>query len=556
MKHLIRLITLLAALALAACTALPDSGPVNSSQPRLPDRSEVDVLYSGPTANAPAVDIVEGFLAASAAGYSDDFAAARLYLTESAAQSWNPHASVDIIASDEPQPPEEIESGAVRVTHMSLAELDSRGRYTAKRQPVESVRTFSLMKNADGQWRIAALPDGLAIPDVRFDQIFDRVPIYFYSPDAEVLVPEPRWFARPQMVSGALAALLSGPSSWLQPAVRTAVPDGARIQGGVTVTDDTVSVDLDVPERPDPEDLQRLYVQVQRTLAGAAGIQSVTLRLDGSQVIPAATTPLIDAPGAPAQPVAISEGSLVRFNGRDLVPVPGADQLPGPLRAPSAPYEGSSGSIVVLDGAGEVRTVASGQSPSEVLLTGSSLIPPSIDRLGWVLTGEQHNTGSLIAVQHAGEQITVAAPWLAGQRVTRVRISADGSRAIVLVSVGDALILRVAAVTRDDAGRPIELASPVDVVLPAGQVLDADWVGASDLAVLVRNQLEEQPDVVLSSLGGPRVSLSTVAGGVQIAAGTSDRSIIVTTSEGELFVRAGGGWRAAASGVSDPNYAG
>ena len=168
------LLALLAVALLGACTALPTSSPVHTSNPRLPDRSEVDVLYSGPTAGADPAAIVEGFLAASAAGFADEFSAAKEYLTSEAAGAWDPYAGVDIIDSTTESVTTEVESGAIEVATMSRADVDSRGRYTAKPQPVGSTRTYSLVKDADDQWRIAVLPDGLVIPDARFEQIFDR----------------------------------------------------------------------------------------------------------------------------------------------------------------------------------------------------------------------------------------------------------------------------------------------------------------------------------------------------------------------------------------------
>lgn len=557
MRRAHRLLAALAALALAGCTALPDSGPVYTSNPRLPERSEVDVLYSGPTNNAEPREIIEGFLAASAAGYSDEFAAAKLYLTETAALSWDPYAGVDVIDSAEPIPPEEVESGGVRVTSMSVAEVDSRGRYTVRRQPVEVVRTFSLIKNAAGQWRIATLPNGIAIPDVRFEQIFDRVPLYFITPDTEVLVPEARWFPRPHLVSGALAALLSGPSSWLQPGVRTAVPDGTRINGNIATTNDAVTVDLTVPgERPDANQLQLIYTQIQRTLAGSGTVQSVQLRINGTQVIPVAAAPVIEAPNTASQPLAISAGKLVRWNGRDLVPVPNPAGVEGPLASPSAPFDGSAGPIVVLDATGSIRTIPAGQGPSEVLIEGPDLIPPSVDRLGWVWSGPRQARGSLTVTQHAGQSQQVDVPWLDGPEVMRARISADGARALILMRVGATVVVRVAAVIRDENGTPTGLASPEDIVLPTGSVLDADWVGGTDVAILVRDQLASDPAVTIATLGGPRTTLPSVPGATQIASGNSDRSIVVATQIGDLYVRAGAGWRLAASGVTDPNYAG
>ncbi|MDO5700725.1 MAG: LpqB family beta-propeller domain-containing protein [Bowdeniella nasicola] len=541
---------------LVGCTSLPESGPVNSAPERKPERSSVDVLYSGPASDADPREIVSGFLTASGSGYSDSFAAAKEYLSPQAAEAWNPYAGVEVADSAEAPLIEEGVDGEIRVTTKARASVDSAGRYAPKLRPVIGTRSFSLMRNEDNQWRIVSLPDGIIVPDATFEQIFDRVPLYFYSPDAEVLVPELRWFPRQTMVVSAARALVQGPSSWLAPGVATAVPEGASLDGGVEFTDGVVRVNVRVEgTRPSEEQLQRFYVQAQRTLGSLGGVESLVVNVNSVPVVPRTTAPLISPPTKPAQPVLVVEGQVARWNGRDAVPVsPGENDVV--VQHPSAPLEGTGAPLVVQTEDGAIRTFASAQARSEELLEPGDWSPPALDRLGWVWAASGDNAGSIEAVAPTGRRVSVSAPQLAGNTVERLHLSPDGAKIVFLTKVGQTPLLRVAPVVRDPDGTPREVRDAIEVTLPPGPILDADWADSLDLVVLVGDSPGTAGSVVYLSLGGPRTILPSVAGAVQVAAGNSERSLVVVSSDGTFYTRAGAGWRAAATGVRDPNYGG
>ncbi|MDO5726424.1 MAG: hypothetical protein Q4Q03_00695, partial [Bowdeniella nasicola] len=62
----------------------------------------------------------------------------------------------------------------------------------------------------------------------------------------------------------------------------------------------------------------------------------------------------------------------------------------------------SAGSIVQFTDAGTVTE----------LVRGSGLIPPVIDRAGWVFTGAQQNDGTVTITTDGSDTRTIAVPWL------------------------------------------------------------------------------------------------------------------------------------------------
>lgn len=529
----------------AACTALPSSGPVHQAQVREAELSAVDVVYSGPAADASPTQIVEGFLASSSSGYSDDFATAQLYLTERAARDWKPQAGTVVIDAALPAKVKEREPGTIDVTTTVRAEVDTNGRYSVKPSPVEEIREFALTQDDAGQWRIDQLPNGLAIADVTFENIFDRVNLRFLSRDKRVLVPETRWFPRQLAAAKATQALLYGPSSWLAPAVVSAIPPHSTVERQVSDSEGTVSVQLRTPQPLDADTAHLLLAQVQRTLADIPGVEAVALQLNGVSVAPTGSGPAaVDIGPDNGAPLLATEAGLARWNGRELLAIEGSSA------GMKAPAEASDG-VLALDGGGNVVNVGP-QGPGPVLVAGPGLVGPEPDAWGWVLTGPRENAGQLVAVK--GQTTTaVPAPWLQGQQVLRVTLAPDGTQLQVVSQTGSVRIVRVATLVRDAAGMPVAVTDPIDVPLLQARALDADWVGMNELAVLAQDTDGAPPRVIITSVGQPVFALPPISDAAQVAGGSSDRSVVVVTSDGALYVRAGAGWREAAKGVFDPN---
>lgn len=553
-----RALAALAALLLAGCTSLPTTGEVHHAEPQIPDAYSVDVLAEGPREDASAQEIVEGFMRASAYGHSDGFAVAQEYLTPEAGATWNPAAPVRIFSANEAPTYSTGSDGGVSVTVQTRAIVDEEGRYT-ERETTPYTASFTLVRSEDDQWRIAALADGLLVSDTNFVLTFSSSPLYFVTADYTAMVPEQRWYPLEDRITSLVQGLLGGPSGWMRPAVTTGFPDGAAIAGpGIDIVDGVAFVNLtDAAATHDTAQIALMYAQTESTLAVLTEVTGVRLMVDGELLDPGAAAVEASLPQSVPGPVMLSGGLLQRWTGSALQPVIGTgDMSELDPRHLAVPYEGVDGPAVVLSGPDLLVTVPTASAPSVPLFAGEALIPPSIDRYGWIWTGNGASTGTLVVVDAAGNSLSVAAPWIAGRQVAHVRIAADGARAVV-VSVQDGVTrVEVAAVIRDASARPASLGEPLQVGETLQSVQDLSWIDQTSLAVLGSLLSEPSPRVHVVVIGGQASILPPVEDAVSVASNRNSRSMVITTADGYLFVRSGNGWRQVPGPVAYPTFSG
>ena len=110
---------------LAGCTALPSSSGVTRSGVAASDTNALIETAPGPGEGDSAEDIVNGFLRAAIAGFSDDFATAKQFLSDHAVAQWRPLATVSAYSgSTEPQV-SVAANGSFRVTSGQVGVLVS-----------------------------------------------------------------------------------------------------------------------------------------------------------------------------------------------------------------------------------------------------------------------------------------------------------------------------------------------------------------------------------------------------------------------------------------------
>lgn len=553
-----RALAAVAALLLAGCAQLPTSGEVHWADPQIPDAYSVDVLAEGPMEDASAQEIVEGFMRASAYGHSDGFTVAQEYLTAEAGAEWDPTAPVRIFAANEAPTYSTGSDGGVTVTVQTRAIVDEDGRYT-ERESSAYTASFTLVKDSNGQWRIASLADGLLISDTNFTQTFSSSSLYFVTNDVTALVPEQRWYPREDRMALLLRGLLGGPSGWMRPSVATAFPAGTALdRAGIDVVDGVANVHLtEAAAGADQAQIALMYAQAESTLAVLTEIAGVRLIVNGQQLDPGAAAAELSLPQSVPGPLLISGGQLRRWTGSDLQLVAGTLDMTGlDPRHPAVPFEGVDAPSVVLSGADQLVTIPTDVAESEVLWEGTALIPPSIDRYGWIWTGDSANSGALTAVNGGTGLASVAVSWLSGRQVAHVRVAADGAR-VVIVSVQDGVTrVEVAAVVRDSTGRPTLVSEPLQVGETLQSVADISWIDQSSLAVLGSLLSEPTPRVHVVVIGGQASLMPPVEDAIGVASNRNSRSMVITTADGYLFVRSGNGWRQVAGAAADPAFSG
>lgn len=541
------------AVLLVGCAAIPTSGPIGSGEPVVVEPGSVVPLADGPVPGGTPEQIVNGFLSAGAAGFRDEFAVAREFLTPEAQAAWSPLKQVLVYSSSADSPTLALQDdGSVLVSLQIAAMVDETGHYQEADERIDEVFEMRLV---DDEWRIDGLPDAVLLNEPNFDSQYRETTLYFPSPDATFLIPDVRYFPEQNIATSAVRGVLAGPSSWLRDVVVNPVPAGTRLSPDVvTITESTASVDLSAEVlSATPEERALLQAQLENVLLRLPGIRAVELSVAGAELTVERPVVLQRDPQPATGPVMISADRFVVLEQSTLAPVPTVGALEG--LTPSRPAVDHRGALhVVLDGAGRLVRLGDGPDSHQVLLSGERLVPPSIDRWGWVWSGEAASRGVLTVVDSTGGAVDVDADWLDGRQVGLVLLARDGARALVLSRTSAGTAVDVAAVVRDSGGTPQRLEAPVTLGAVPDATVDAAWVGESTVAVLHGGPDDAQ--VLLIRIGGRSTTLPAVGGAVRVAAGRGERSIYLATDDGTLYVRSGTGWTAVASDVHDPTFPG
>jgi hypothetical protein len=182
------------------------------------------------------------------------------------------------------------------------------------------------------------------------------------------------------------------------------------------------------------------------------------------------------------------------------------------------------------------------------VVTSAALTAPSFDPQGWVWSAPGTNSGFVYAATAAGS-IRVAAPWLKGAQTISMRISRDGTRAVLAVEVRGHAHLFVTGVLRDPNGKPLSLSQPPAGLFPDLQsVRDLAWVDEDEVVVLGERRGTPGDQARLVQIGGFIIDVgSPVPGAESIAAGNGELSVMTGTSK-NLMARSGFLWEKVAPG--------
>jgi len=547
----------LVVLVLAGCVSMPTGGPVVAGDGAVDEPGTVFPLAYSPPTDAEPVALVQGFLAAAAAGLGDNYAIATQYLTARARTEWAPGEGVVVYSTAGTLEFDESPGGSqVSVTLPVVATVDADGRYAESPPGAQQDAVFDLVQDAVGQWRIAGLDNGVLMSEPIFDSVYRSAPLYFLTPELDALVPEVRWFPQRNTATYAVRELLEGPSPWLRDAVRTAIPEGTRLAvesvpvdaEGVATVDLTAAVaTADTTERA------LLKAQLHQVLQ-LPRIRDVDVSIAGVPMVEPAPAEMVRDPSPGGVLRAVAGGRVVALDGAEPAPVEGIGELG--LADPHGLAWGAAGApTVLLDGTDTLVLAPTADAPARTLLTGPGLVEPSVDRLGWVWSGPS-TAGRLTALQVDGAVVEVEAGWLEDRAVRSMQVSRDGTR-IAVVSVGtDGVTVDVAGVVRDDSGTPQRLGDRLRVGARLLTATDVVWVSESTLGVLGTSGTMTGPTVHLVPTSGQTRALPPREGATAVAAGRGERSVYVLTEAGELYTLSGTSWVVVATGVSSPAFPG
>ncbi len=536
---------LLFGLALAGCSSIPEMGPVNKVEPPTEGAPVREYTFNppGPERGAGPEQIIEGFLLAGTAT-QDDYGTARQFLAPKLAGEWRPTERTLVY------------DGGVKITKAAgehayvlnfeaASVIDARGiRVIADPGTTRSVPVE--LEQVDGQWRISGIPHGTMVSASDFPSLFEGYTAYFFDPTYSYAVPDIRWLASRQGVAASLATLmLEGPAPYLAEAVVSAFPEGTRLaQQAVPVESGVAGVDLtsDALDGTTFLDRQRMQQQLELTLGPLNTVSSIRMSVGQRDVeigdrAAAGFEPAVKDPAVGSRQIAVLDGELAFYEGSAAVQ---ETQLPEVAQLhPREPALAPNGDEAAFLGDGGLFTIGADGTVRNVV-AGTELTGPSIDPFGWVWTAAGHG-GTVSAVpldQSGGPAARVAAEWLAGAQVTDLRISRDGTRALLITQEGGESKVLVAGIVRDGDGVPLRLGEPNELRSPVAAD-SAAWADEITVAVLYSGGSE----AAVLRLDGSSEELGELDGMAEISAGNGPDNIFVQTSDA-LYSRVGHSWAA------------
>jgi hypothetical protein len=545
-----------AALLLAGCANIPEE-----TQPQVVDENRLGQQtpeVPEPEKDLDALTLVRDFVHASAEPIGDN-AAARVYLAEAARQSWEPTQSLTIIqdtfattpAADRQRalnPNEQV----VILRGFSVGRLSPDKAFIPSNESVEV--PVRLRRQADGQWRIVDPPSTIVITEDDFTDNYFRVPLYFFAPDTNALVPDLRYVAaQPQsdLPGRVVDLLLSGPSNALQGAVRNPLGEQATTDGNVVTLDDgALSVPLTGVEGKTEQDKKLIAAQIVRSLQTVTS-NRVRLLSDGAPLVEGRTDwrpndiPAYEAASSPSSELP----GLMVVNGRirslgDGTPTAGpAGQGVYEVQSAAQSVDGKRLAVVESVPSGvRLRVGGLGEPLQSVDLAARTMTRPTwkpavssgaaAGEFWTVVDGEQ-----VVRVVRTPDgtwvpQSVNATDLLAIGPITALRLSRDGTRVAAVVG-GQ---LAVAAVVREPDSVTLRSSRVLQARDLTG-VVDVDWASQDTLVAAVSS---ESVPVVRLPVDGLRMDVfnsSNLTSPVRSITAAPGRSVLVAD--------AGGLWTAA-----------
>ena len=536
-----RLLALALAMTLTGCASLPVAGPVRIG-PDLVPVTDGDSFYyspSSPSDGASQTEILNGFIAAGT-GPQNDYAVAREYLSESIRSSWNPNEEV-LIQRSSPQVVISDQDTAELVVDVA-ATVDADGKYQVAPLGLGRVLEFSFVQE-NSQWRLSAVPDATVLIRPVFDVVFSGYSVYFLDRQKRFLVPELRWFPTTPATGTRLAnALLGGPSSWLKPAVVSAIPSGTRLSiDAVTVENGVALVDLTaralVASR---SDRSLMKSQLEATLSQLSNVSKVAISIERARQEILDTDNNTGEMAVRSLAVVGEDGLELLASSQESVFAPGKNFFEQSELTEIA-LSGQSGWIATLTDTGVFRT--RGDRPgAEVKLIDSraAIADIEFDPQEYLWSVSRVQGSEIIATSPSLEQSTIMAPWLTGQSVRAIEISPEGSKIAILVQGSSRTRVLVSAVIRNSLGTPIELTEPLEVASELSNPSSVSWVDQITIATL--NTASGSTSVLLSTIGGTSRQLPDLPGTRKIMAAGTSSQLYLLTETGELFSFRGSAW--------------
>lgn len=559
MKRLLMLFA--SAIFISGCVGVPNESAIFEGDliESPTNDSIVRVIARGPQAGMNQIEIVQGFLDASAAS-ENDFAAARAFLSPVAASQWNPNLLVQVYEGVGRLSSTEIDS--ITFAGIKDGDITNFNRYQLAK-PAESLTQEFKLVEIDGEWRIRNAPRGLLISKADLNRSYRIYPLWFPDLTGQVLVPDP--VIVPQSVAGTatllMQILLRGPSRDLAIGVKTAFPQGVELGlAAVTVESSVASVSLNSAAlNTSPQQRQLMSAQITKTLTSVPGINAVRITV-GSQALPIADKP-VQQTASDWQELSADANrnqlATVAFNGRLFelqensiaTPYPAflANQSGG-YRSGAIDRNGAIYTALSTDGTRVYVGNLSSTSPPQLVLSGNSFRDPIVDRSGliWITSPD----GSFVI--NGGEVRTVVIEgFLDEDEIIDVIPAPDGVRAAVILNTISGNQLRLATIERDATG--IRLTRIRAIEKTWNNIAQVSWQ-TNSLLILLDTTADLATIAAVDSLNGSSRVIDFIEEAIAISA-SPIHPILIQTQDGSLLAADETEWKNLGN-FQNPQYPG
>ncbi|ONI83695.1 hypothetical protein ALI22I_35105 [Saccharothrix sp. ALI-22-I] len=498
------LAALLAVCVSAGCAAIPTETspiPVNPSA-----GNATEAAAPEPVKDIDPLTLVREFVNASA-NPEGDYAAAKAYLTDEAKKAWDTRGTPTIIDATfntvpAPAVTADDKQRTVLLQGKNIGRLQLEDNSFI--QQIGNLDTpIGIERDGENQWRISEPPDGIYVPLGGFQQNYRRVTLFFYNPDFDVLVPDPRWVViapSTSIPSRVTNLLLKGPATSMRGALATAIPNGAAQRRSTSEANDgALEVDLTKVGDITLQVGKQIVAQVVKSLAGVTSsrirvlVEGQSINPDQDEWRPAdvqmQTGEALTMPNADLNGLLVGSGQVKQING-EAVPGPAGT---GEYQVISAAQsmDGSELALVSRIAEDSVRLrVGALQGPLGLV----ELPAATMTRPTWLLSGRQGEPSTEVWTVVDGTNVVrvirTDSGWTANTvnaselgvlgSITELRLSRDGAR--VAAVVGGKLV--VAAVVRGQDSA-VSLRSPrhLQSSVLGNSALALDWL-AQDVVVV------------------------------------------------------------------------
>ncbi|MDP4816638.1 MAG: LpqB family beta-propeller domain-containing protein [Pontimonas sp.] len=530
-----------------ACTSIPSSGPVNSTDRTTGvDTSDVDFLPPGPSTGATPEEIIAGFIAAGTAA-QENYRVARSYLADEVSEDWNPNASV-LIRRGEPLV-SVVSNTVARYVVPVIASVDELGRFSTSASVSSQTLDFRLVLE-DNEWRISGLSDGIVLTEAAFAEAFSSYRLYYFSAGYRELVPDVRWFAsRGEVSSKIVRGLLEAPSFWLdQGATVSAFPEGTQLAlTPIPVVDGVASVDLTTRVlTADEITRSRMLTQLTASLAQVQGISSARISVNQNDLVISTLGeegPSL-ASGRDPRSVVLRDRRFGYVQGGSVQEIEGLSSAMASL-IPQRIFYSAEYDRALATRTDGLWSLEPGTEPI-IIDPRAGLVRGIIDNCGFVWSSTRESSPEMAQIiTPQGDVVPFPLDIGNSSELVSFELARDDTRLLVLVQTETGVRVLLGAITRDDACQPVSVGEFVELGPVDGTAVDAAWIDDSRIAVAIKEDSTGQGEVLVFDVSGQSSTLGRPFRPVTLVGGVGGISgLRLLAEDGLIYQPRGNGWQA------------